>query len=366
MRTIFPGSWLSSLQLQGALAILLIASSALGVVAAQTANDIRQVLDRGPNSSRVQRTWSEVDPKTGEWVQRESSYTQLEDGLNYFDPDLNAWAESRELIELAPGGAVARYGRHRAVFSSNANDPQGAIDFEVDHQIRLRASPLALRYFNPVDGRSVVIATIQDAQGELLPPNQVSWRNDFDNVSASLIVTVRRAGLESDVILHEVPPAPEEFGMPSEVARLEVVTEFFDPPQPVRRNRVLGAVDDPVVRARVAEPDWIDEELDFGPNRIGAGRAFAWSQREAALDQREEFSPVGKRWTSLPNGRHFLIESVEVIGLLDELLALPGKPERVQGLRQREAAWAGQSPAQIRHAAMKRYAMAPRSPNRGQ
>ncbi len=337
---------------------MVIVSSVVGVEPAQIANVVHQVLDRSANSSRIQRTWSEVDPRTGDWVQRKSSYTQLEDGLNYFDPDLNAWAESREVIELAPGGAVARYGQHRAFFSPNVNDPAGALDFEVNHEVRLRASLLALRYFNPVDGRSVVIATVQDAQGELLPPHQVIWRDVFDKISASLVVTVRKSGIESDVVLHEIPPAAEDFGMPSEVARLEVVTEFFDPPQPVRKSRTLATVDDPVVRGRVAEPDWIDEELDFGPNRIAAGRAFAWSQREAARAEPENFSPVGKRWVGTPDGRHFLVESVEVLGLLDELLELPGPDARLQELRDRARSWAGRAPDILRRAAFRQASTA--------
>jgi len=41
----------------------------------------------------------------------------------------------------------------------------------------------------------------------------------------------------------------------------------------------------------VAEPDWIDEELDFGANRIGEGRAFAWSDREVSQLRRYHPDP---------------------------------------------------------------------------
>lgn len=319
------------------------------ISAAPEAEPSLQVIERGPNHSVIQRIRKVFHPAEG-WLTQTSRWTQLEDGLNYWDPDTHAWEESRDEIELTPQGAVARRGQHRAVFSSNANDPNGAIDFEVDHRVRLRSSVLALRYFDPVSGRSVVIATVKDAQAEWLPPNAVLYQDVFDHVRADLLYRYRKAGIEADVILREVPPDPTPLGISPEVARLEVVSEFFDPPNPIRRPRPLATVGDPVLRARVAQPDWIDEELDFGPNRFAAGRAFAWSSRNTDQLHPDSAPPVGKQWIASPESRRaYLVESVEYASLLEDLLALPGPKERIENLRRRAAAWAGRTVDTLRH-----------------
>jgi hypothetical protein len=316
-----------------------------------------RVLERGPNHSVVQRITTGFHPIAG-WLSTTSSWHQLEDGLNYFDPDLQAWAESREEIELTPLAAVARHGQHRAVFSPNVNDPEGALDVEIQHQVRLRSSVLALRYFDPASGRDALVATVQDARGELLPPNQVLYRDAFDAVKADMLYTLRKSGIEADLVLRQIPPSPAEFGLPVETTRLEVVTEIFEAPAPTRRSRLLATVDDPALRAAVAEPDWVDEELDFGVNRLVAGRAFAWSAREAARARPEEFPPVAKRWFQTRDGRTLLVESVEYIGLLDDLAALPGRRDRIDEALRTARAWAGSSPVQIRRQGFQRWAAA--------
>lgn len=308
-----------------------------------------QVLERGPNHAVVTR-WV-TEPVLGRReTKRAHTWTRLEPGLHYWDEATKSWQESRAEVELSRKGAVALRGPNRAIFSSNVNDPRGALDLLLDDGTRLRSSVLALRYYDPVSGRDALLATVQDARGEVLPPNQVLYRKVFDNVRADLLYTYRKDGMEADVVLREVPPAPEEFGLPSDTTRLEVVTEFFDAPQPTKVLRTLATVEEDAVRARVAEPDWLDEELHFGAKRIGDGRAFAWSARAEALARPEDFAQVGKRWLALADGRSLLIESVEYVALVDELLALPGDPRRQEELRSRARAWAGSTRAARRGA----------------
>lgn len=312
------------------------------------------VLERGANHNVVQRVSVGRDVARGAGPGT-STYIQLEDGLNYWDEREGQWKESVEVIEMAARGAVALRGQHRAIFSSNANDPAGALDLEIRNSVRLRSSVLALRYFDAATGGTVILGTVRDVVGELLPPNQVIYRNVFDEVRADLVYTYRRRGVEADVVLREVPPGPEEFGLIPETTRLEVVTEFFDPPQPERRERLLASLEDPQLREGVAEPDWIDEELDFGVGRIGEGRAFAWSAREAAQRRPEDFAAVGKRWLQTEDGRTLLIESVDYIGLFEELLELPGTAHRTEALRGRAQQWAGRATADVRDEALREH-----------
>ncbi|MBL9135318.1 MAG: hypothetical protein JNK85_05600 [Verrucomicrobiales bacterium] len=301
------------------------------------------IVERGPHHSVVERRILEPGARpTAGTVQR---WVQLETGLNYWDESKASWRESVEEVELTDAGAVAARGPYRAQFSPNVNDPQGAARLGFPGAPELRASVLALRYFDPVTGKDVVLAVVQDAPGGLLAPNQVIYQNAFDALQADVLYTYRKRGFEADVVLREVPPSPGEFGLDPETTRLEVLTEFFEAPDPVATPRLLASIEDPAWRAAVAQPDWVDEELDFGVHRMVAGRAFAWSAREAAADRPSEFSPVGKRWVRTGDGRTVLIESTEYSGLVADLLALPGTPARLQELQRTAAAWAGRGVA---------------------
>ena len=302
-----------------------------------------RVVERGPNHSLVEGV-TDVKLQDGTYARCTNRWTQLEDGLNYWSVDGKAWEPALEEIELTARGAVALHGQHRVIFSPNVNDPEGAIDVEINHQVRLRSSVLAVGYFDPLEGKAVFIATVKDAGGEWLPPNQVIYRDAFDGLHADLLYTYRKSGLEADIVLREVPPPPTDFGFRAETARLQIYTEFFDPPEPTRRTRILASVQDPATRAMFAEPDWIDEELDFGVCRIGLGRAFAWSAREAAEVTPDQFPSVGKRWVRVPDGRTVLLETVQYAALLDELVALNRPGNRVDDLPRQQFAKNGIGP----------------------
>ena len=325
-----------------------------GVGPLLSADHVR-VVDRGYNQSIVQCT-REVLNDSGTPMTRSSQWTQLEDGLNYWDQDTQSWGEAREEIQLIPGGALALKGQHRTIFSTNVNDPNGALDIEIRNTVRLRSSVLALGYFDPLNGSRATIGTVHDAAGELIPPNQVIYRNAFEGLKADVVYTYRRRGVEADIVLREIPPPPEGLGLHPETTRLEVYTEFFDPPRPLKTAKVLASVGDPALRAAMAEPDWVDEELDFGVNHIGDGRAFAWAARDVVERDPDDFAPVGKHWLQAADGRTLLVESADYLSLFDELVTLPGRPDRMRELQERARAWAGTPRNNLRVAALRRYA----------
>ena len=88
---------------------------------------------------------------------------------------------------------------------------------------RLRSNILGLMYADSTTGQAVVIAQIQDSDGELISDNQVLYPNALGGtgVKADVMLTYRRDGLEQDVILKEQIPAPEAFGMSSATAELD-------------------------------------------------------------------------------------------------------------------------------------------------
>ena len=320
----------------------------LSVVAQE---EFAAAIERGPHHTVIERV-EIIRDDSGVMASLTNTFVQIEDGLNFWDPEKEAWKEACEVIEIVPGGAVASYLQQKASFSSNANDPNGALNLEIQGQITLRSTIVALRYFDAATGEDAIVALAKDGLGELLPPNQVIYRDVLDQVHSDLVYTVRRGSIEADLVLREVPPDPSDFGLNPETVLVEVITEFFDPPEPTRRETVLSSLEDPQLREQVALPDWIDEELDFGPNRIVRGRAFAWSAAEAAQRDPSEFPPVAKRWTKTPDGRTLLIESVEYVRLFDDLLALPGRPDRRDTLEERARAWANRTPTEIRQGMM--------------
>jgi hypothetical protein len=278
------------------------------------------VVERGPHHNLVATTRAEIDFE-GRPVAVPGRYLQLEDGLNYWDEEQQAWAEAVAEIELVNGVGVARRGRQRVLFAPNVNAPDGAISLATSEGVLLRSSVLALAYYDAASGKDAVLAVARDAPGELLPPNRLVYRDAFTGLKADVVYIYRKSGLEQDVILRESPPDPEEFGLLAEATRLEVLTEFFGAPEPVKRARVLDRVDDLSLRAAMAEPDWVDEELDFGPVWLGAGRALSLSDWLEGKTPAAPI-PVGKRWVR-QDGRTLLFESADYWALAAELRQLP-------------------------------------------
>jgi len=258
---------------------------------------------------------------------------------------LAQWAPAVAEIELIQGLGVARRGQQQALLTPDANDPEGAVTITARDGTTLRSSVLALAYYDAASGQEAILATVQSAVGELVPPNRILYRNALAGlVRADLIYEYRKTGVQQVVLLSESPPDPEEFGLLAEATRLEVLTEFFEAPIPQRRSRALDGVEDPLVRQAMVEPDWADERLDFGPFRMAEGRALSlgeWIEGGEAAGT----IPIGKRWRVDPeSGRTVLFESADYWSLAAELARLPasdGQLRRVREARGRDARASG-------------------------
>jgi len=139
------------------------AALALSVAVATGAlaqNPSPTVVERGPHHRIWQWTTLEQWPG-GQQIERTNRVVELATGLHYWTGD--GWAESRELIEPFPQGAVARSGPHRAIFAANLNSP-GAIDLETPDGQRLTSHLLGLAYTDTATGRSVWISDDIDSR----------------------------------------------------------------------------------------------------------------------------------------------------------------------------------------------------------
>ena len=274
------------------------------------------VAERGPHHRVIERTLAERQPD-GSARERKSSYTELATGLHYQN-ERGEWLESKEEIEIFQGAAVARQGQHQVIFAANLNSP-GAIDMLSPDGKRFRSHVLGLAYTDHASGQSVMIASLKDCTGAVAPPNQVIYQDAFEGVLADVRYTYTMAGFEQDIILLTPPPPPEEYAMSSDSVRIEVWTEFIAIPEGTATPVVLQRENDPAARQQRAEPDLIDQRLDFGVMKMEQGQAFP-------LGETDPFSgdtvPTGKSLERI-DGRVFLIEKVDYRDVRAHLEQLP-------------------------------------------
>lgn len=258
------------------------------------------VTERGPDFNVHQKTTIENG------TNRVHRYVELATGLNY----TNAYGqlvESKEEITIQPGGgAAATQGRHKVYFPANIYN--GVIEVVTPDGKHLKSRPLGVSYDD--GSNTVFIAELKSANGYLTGPNQVTYRDAFTDFKADLVCVYRRGGFECDLVLRQQPPTPEDFGLDESFSTLSLVTEFFDTTDP---EQIPAASD-----------EWFglqDTMLKFGKLTMTHGKAFAFNG-EGDSDSVEPSIPVYKNWVVV-EGRKFLIESVPVIDLAEELGALP-------------------------------------------
>ena len=279
------------------------------------------VVERGPNRRVWERVRWEMSP-LGERVPVRQTYVELETGMHYLVG--GQWVEARAEIESVPGGAVARQGQCVVRFANNLA-AEGSIELLAPDGRRLRSRVLGLSYFDAASGQSVLIAEVKDCQGVVAGTNQVVYEDAFTDLKASVRYTLTRNSFEQDVLLLERPPFwPEDYGLDPATTRLQVLTEFVDPPVP---SLVVGPAMDGAAGGA-------DPTIHFGAVQIRQGKAFFL---DAAAGPGREVG-VSKQWLKL-EGRDFLVEEVPLPPLRQELKTLPapegaGLPSRTNSLRQ--------------------------------
>ncbi len=258
------------------------------------------------------RVWSRVVFETDPWgraVPRTNSYVELATGLGRVLPD-GTIVDATEKIETFPGGAVAREAGHQVIFANNLATP-GAIHLQMPDGKELRSHFLGLAFWDPVSGKSALIAEAKDCQG-VISGNTVIYEDATTDIRSSVRYTMTLAGLEQDIILlNETSlPLPEDYGLDSQTTKLQAITEFLDYPQPSLVASVKGA----------PGTTEVSQDLDFGPMKITTGRAFFLGQGRESRG-----IPVNKRWLNVEQ-RQLLVEEIPIPAFQAELSKLP-KPE---------------------------------------
>jgi hypothetical protein len=218
------------------------------------------------------------------------------------------WAEANPKIELLEDGAAATNLQSQVFFAANLNAPGrfGAVTLVTPESKPLRSRILGLSYFD--GNKAVLIAETADSIGLLVGSDRVLYTNAFasaEGVDATVEYVVTKAGLSQNIILQSQLPSPTEWGLNTESTRLQVLTEFFDPPEPAKS-------------AEIRDTGLVDEFLDFGEMKIAReGKAFSIGDETDG----DRVVPVAKQWSVL-EGRTFLIEEVPFEAVDEQIQAL--------------------------------------------
>jgi len=310
--------WTGKLKIRtcaGLIALILVTSNALsGEVS---------ITEKGPNH----RVWSKTVQQqlpSGKIITRTvPAYSELATGLHHWSDTQKDWIESSTEIEIVDGAAMARNGAYRIKWAANANTA-GAVDLTSPDGKRFRSHLLGVAFTDTRSGASFFIATTKDSIGQVIA-NQVVYQDAFDGINADIIYTYANARFEQDIMFREALPDPSgpPWNLNADSTVVEVYTEFIDPPQASTRSLVLKSEPDQAMRRLMAEPDIIDQHLDFGATEIGTGSAFTFGGKDAAK------SPVIKSWETRDQ-RHVLIERIEYRGQQFAALAKPAPLGKAQ------------------------------------
>ena len=278
------------------------ASAGQGTIQAQ--DTPYAVVSKGANQQVWQKTTYETTPD-GQQVPHIHKYTELATGLNFWDSNTKQWVDSKEEIDILPNGtAAAIQGQHQVYFPGDIYE--GVIELVTPDGVHLQSRLLGLSYDDGT--HTVLIAELTNSVGYLVGSNQVIYPDAFTDFKADLRYTYTKAGFSQDIIIREQPLTPESYGLNPATARLQVLTEFFNPPQPAVTTMLLP---------KQAGITLTDDNLDFGVMKMMPGQAFLLGS-----DAHAGGALVSKSWVKL-EGRQFLVEEVPVEALADELAQLP-------------------------------------------
>ena len=164
------------------------------------------IVERGQNHRR----WERITTKTNGFGIKvlTNSWVELQTGMYRRNVDTGEWVESAPGIIITNNGAIAQGAPHQAHFSVNLNSPVGVEVQTPDNQL-LKLHVLGIALYDFVKDSTVLIAELQDSDGQLVSTNQVLYTNAFTDFHADVRYTYSRSGIEQDIILRQRPPLPE-------------------------------------------------------------------------------------------------------------------------------------------------------------
>lgn len=187
--------------------------------------------------------------------------------------------------------------------------------------VTLQGHPIGIGVMDDA-GHRVWLGQLKDCAGEIdeAHRNVVRWPDAFTGIRADVLLIYGLTYIEQLVVLKENPVIPAEINQAT--ARLFVMSEFYQPPEPGRASRPVKLREDSDLERQHGAMVMDDEVLDWGWMRMAEGRAFVWQKSSGAAVRPSV--PTAKSWQK--NGeRVFLVEFADYLSLkpaLDELAAV--------------------------------------------
>jgi hypothetical protein len=301
----------------------LVALAPTGLSAPQPVPNLAPMIsEAGPHSRRVEQVWTDTDAE-GRTFWLTNSYVEVCTGLHVWRADQTGqggWVPAvAQFEETADGHVIARQTQHQIILPPDLT--KEPVDMLCpDGVTRLVSAPYGVSFFDLSTGGAVLVGQLRASKPEVLSPTVVVYPDCMEGLSADLVYEIGLASIEQTLVFRVQPPRPEVFELNSPSVRVQMLTEFFDPPAPAAAMRVLKVEADPWKRQNWLAPDLVDVRLTFGDAMtLVQGRAFVIGEEAVS-------APVGKSFGKLGDElRHFLIESADWSDLAPMFSRLPEK-----------------------------------------
>src|SRR6267142_3621247 len=212
-------------------------------------------------------------------------------------------ATTTGIISIQSTGAVAQFAPHKAFFAPNPNTSE-AVQLTIPDRagrLLLKSHLVGLGFWDSTTGETVLWGAPQDCIGEV-SGSTVRYTNALDGTDAEITYTYSWDNFDQTIVLRKKIPEPSALNMTGDPAhiRLVVITEFINPPEPVRipgsidltsQNRSFG------IQSENSIPD---ETLFFGSMRMGGGKMLLLGNSTVEV-------PSGKTYMMV-EGNHYLVE----------------------------------------------------------
>ncbi len=304
----------------------------------------RTLVETGPHS----RTWS-----IAEGTQASSSYqktrtaasggaptaasqgaqgshriVEIASGMHYWDG--TNWARSEPSFAISQAGdAYVADKVHLGVRLNGELNVAGAVTIQTsDGGSPVHATPVGIGLTDRSSGRFQLIAVVTNSEAQLVGTNAdtVLYRDAFAGagVCANLVCKITRGSYEQDVVITGRLD-PSWWGFPTnDLTLIQVITEIYNPPDFERVRRPVYIEQNPTLRAKLAIPDLMDDQLNLEGMGFVGGRAFSGGASEDGK------TVVVCKELKTVDTRTFLVESVNYAAACQHLNSLPDCREGVK------------------------------------
>jgi hypothetical protein len=215
---------------------------------------------------------TQVNPDSCVWQNSAGqTVTSIATGQNYWDGQ--KWTPSNPSFVPSPDGTkfVANQIQDPTTISVQLN-VQGAVSVLTPDNVTLRSSPIAIGIYDAASGLSAVVATLTNSTGVQVDPQDIVYDRALvgNGFAASIVYSRPDVGsFHQDVVFTGFNPNfnPTNWGFAessTNTLEVQIITEFYNPPQPLMVTNPIYIEQDPAVRASMASPDLIDYSIDFG------------------------------------------------------------------------------------------------------